>query len=132
MEIESAQIKSHNGSWLKLMSLVLIPPHKKGGKKSEVHEIEKKIRSYIILRVVDRIFGEWRREEEFLSRNLTKHIILSVADPGEGPGGPGSPLIFKPKWGPKGRKMFVFETAPPYLRVWMTAPPPYLRVWIRQ
>ena len=24
-----------------------------------------------------------------------------------------------------------FESAPPYLRVWMTAPPPYLKVWIR-
>ena len=25
----------------------------------------------------------------------------------------------------------VFETAPPYLRVWITPPPPYLKVWIR-
>ena len=114
MEIESAQIKSYNGSWLKLMSLVLIPPHKKGGKKSEVHEIEKKIRSYIILRVVDRIFGEWRREEEFLSRNLTKHIILSVADPGEGPGGPGSPL-FLDQNGARRAEKCLFLRPPPLI-----------------
>ena len=45
------------------------------------------------------------------------YYYYSVADPGE-------PLIFRPNWGPKGRKK-VFETAPPtYLRVWMTPPPP--------
>ena len=38
------------------------------------------------------------------------------------------PLIFRPNWGPKGRKIFFFvffffETRhPPYHRVWMTAP----------
>ena len=36
----------------------------------------------------------------------------TVADSGEGPEGPGSPLIFRPNWDPKGRKKF-FETAPP-------------------
>ena len=58
--------------------------------------------------------------DESLS-NLT--MKSSVADQGEGPGGPGSRLIFRPKWGPKGWKFF-FET-PPYLRVWMTGPPPH-------
>ena len=56
----------------------------------------------------------------------------SVADPGEGPGGP-APLISRLNWGSKGRKLFL-ETPPPprlYLRVWMTAPSPYLKVWIR-
>ena len=44
----------------------------------------------------------------------------SVADVGEGP----DPLIFRPKRGPKGRKIF-YEAGPPrYLRVWMTTPPP--------
>ena len=33
------------------------------------------------------------------------------------------PLIFRPKWGPKGRKKFFLRPgSPPYLRVWMTAP----------
>ena len=62
-----------------------------------------------------------------------------MADSGEGPGGAGPPL-FRPKWGPKGRKCFFLrpahplisgldDRAPPYLRVWMTGPP-YLRVWM--
>ena len=64
----------------------------------------------------------------FLSIEFHKH---SVADPGGGRGAR-PPLIFRPNWGPKGRKIF-FDTAPlpRYLRVWMTAPPPYLKVWIR-
>ena len=44
----------------------------------------------------------------------------SVADPGEGPGEPGSPLFFDQILF---RKKKLLETAPPpYLRVWMTAP----------
>ena len=42
-----------------------------------------------------------------------------------------SPLIFRPNWGPKGRKFLWGDRAPLYLRVWMTGPPSYLRVWIR-
>ena len=45
------------------------------------------------------------------------------------------PLIFRPNWGPKGRKNVFWrpgpplskgldDRLPPYLRVWMTAPPP--------
>ena len=60
----------------------------------------------------------------------------SVAERGEVPGGPPSPLIFRPNWGPKGPKKNFFVIAPPpppYLRVWMNAPlPPYLKVWIRR
>ena len=79
-------------------------------------------------------------------------ISLSDAEPGEKPGAPPL-LIFRPKWGPKGRKNFFGRPFPPllisgsgwpppslisgsgwpppsYLRVWMTAPPPYLRVWM--
>ena len=36
-----------------------------------------------------------------------------------------APLIFRPKWRPKGRKTFFWRPPPPpYLRVWMTRPPP--------
>ena len=39
---------------------------------------------------------------------------VAMADPGEGPGGPGPPY-FRPNWGPKDRK-FSFETEPPLSR----------------
>ena len=45
-------------------------------------------------------------------------LLLSLVDPGEG-----APLSFRPNWGPRGRKSFFLETAPPpYLRVLMTTP----------
>ena len=47
----------------------------------------------------------------------TFHGYLTVADPGEGSGGPPAPLMLRPNWGPKGGKFF-FETAP--------SPPPPL------
>ena len=55
---------------------------------------------------------------------LLGHFAVQWRIEGRGQGEPGSPLIFKPNWGPKGRKKF-FDTIPPpppYLRVWMTAP----------
>ena len=70
---------------------------------------------------------------------LLGHFAVQWRIQGRGPGEPGSLLIFKPNWGPKGRKKF-FDTIPPpppYVRVWMTAPPPptrstpYLKVWFR-
>ena len=51
-----------------------------------------------------------------------------MADPGERPG---SPLIFRPNWSPKGGKYLWGDRAAHYLRVWMTGPPSYLKVWIR-
>ena len=49
--------------------------------------------------------------------------------------GSGSPIIFRPNCGPRGRKNLFLEPPspppPPYLRVWMTGPRPYLKVWIR-
>ena len=45
-----------------------------------------------------------------------------MADPGEGPRGPGSPrlpLTFRPNWGPKGKENFLGDRAPPYLKVWI-------------
>ena len=47
------------------------------------------------------------------------NVITTVADQWEG-----LPLIFRPKWSPKGRKRFFLETSPPYLRVWMIPHPP--------
>ena len=58
---------------------------------------------------------------------------MSVADLGEKPGGP-APLIFRPNWGPKGRKQNLGRPPPPTcIRVAPPPPPPppYLKVWIR-
>ena len=41
-----------------------------------------------------------------------KHDQGSMADPGEGPGGP-TLLTFRPKWGPKGRKIFFWASPRP-------------------
>ena len=58
------------------------------------------------------------------------HVIVdcSVADPGEAHEGP-APLIFRPNWGPKGRKNVFWRPRPPrppFLRVWITGPPPLM------
>lgn len=55
------------------------------------------------------------------------HLPSSVANPGEGPGGP-TPLTFL-----QTEAKFFLETAPPppHLRVWMIHLRPYLKVWIR-
>ena len=54
---------------------------------------------------------------------LFSFITFAVADPGEGPEGPVPALIFRRKWGLKGRKKIFGNWAPPYLRAWLTAPP---------
>ena len=62
-----------------------------------------------------------------------------LADPGEGTGGPAPPpaLIFRPNWGPKGRKKIFWETGPSLISGSEFPPPPppppiwYLKVWIR-
>ena len=38
--------------------------------------------------------------------------LNTVADLGEGPGGSGPPLIFKPNWGPKGQKSVFWRSGP--------------------
>ena len=49
---------------------------------------------------------------------------------GRGAGGPGTPLFFRPNWGPKGWKKFIWDRSPPpFLRVWMTKPPVIWRFW---
>ena len=51
------------------------------------------------------------------------HVKWSSGGSRGGTRGARAPLIFRPKWGPKGRKFFL-ETPPPlYLRVWMTWSP---------
>ena len=58
----------------------------------------------------------------------------SVAEPGEGPGGTGSPLFLDQTEARRAEKSFLRPPPPrpPYLRVCMTGPPsPYLKIWIR-
>ena len=45
------------------------------------------------------------------SASRSKHLFLSVAD---GPGDPGPVLIFRPNWGPKGRRNFSETDLPPF------------------
>ena len=47
-----------------------------------------------------------------------------MADPGEGPGGPGPPLSIDQDEARRAEKLFLDTPHPPYLRVWMTPPPP--------
>ena len=47
----------------------------------------------------------------------------TVADPGEGPGGP-APLLLDQNEAQRGEKNFFGDRAPRYLRVWISAPPP--------
>ena len=49
--------------------------------------------------------------------------FYSVADPGEGPGGPRPPLFLDQTKARRVEKNFLKTCPPPYLRVWMTAPP---------
>ena len=67
--------------------------------------------------------------KEERKNSYTSHTSLQrnpVADPGEGPREPAPPpppLIFRPNWGPKGRKNSFGDRAAPFLRVWMTGAP---------
>ena len=55
-----------------------------------------------------------------------------MADPKEGPGGAGSPIILDQTETRRAEKKFLETCTPPFLRIWMIAPPPsYLKVWIR-
>ena len=81
------------------------------------------------------IFSPRQKLDKKLNRlNILKWSIpefYSVADRGEGPGGP-RPPYFQTKLRPEGSKKFFGDLPPPppYQRVWMTAPPPYLKVEI--
>ena len=68
----------------------------------------------------------WDNLQPVIKNNSIKP--LPVADPGEGSRG----LIFRPNWGPKGRKKVFTATAPPPLPNGLDDRPPYFKVWIRQ
>ena len=58
-----------------------------------------------------------------ISSGSNDHVKWSSGGSLGGTRGAWAPLIFRPNWGPKGRKIFL-ETPPPlYLRVWMTWSP---------
>ena len=79
----------------------------------------------------------------FWVNSVLKSLVSAftpVRNLGEGIGGIGHsappPLIFRPDWGPKGRRNFLGDRPPPpppppplYLRIWMIAAP-YLKVWM--
>ena len=58
---------------------------------------------------------------------------LTVADPGEGPGGPGPPLFFHQNEARSAEKNFFSRPGPPFSKGLddRTPPPPYLKFWIR-
>ena len=55
---------------------------------------------------------------------MRKQITFCNATTGSGGSRGGAPLIFRPNWGPKGRKSIFLRPGPPYIRVWMTGPLP--------
>ena len=58
--------------------------------------------------------------------------FYSVADPKEGPGGPGLPIILDQTETRRAEKIFFGDRPPPLnLRIWMTWTPPYLKIWIQ-
>ena len=59
------------------------------------------------------------KQLEFEHKKM-KSYLSAVADPGEGP------PLFLDYNAARGPKQNVFETRPPYLRVWMTGSPPLL------
>ena len=75
-----------------------------------------------ISKFLQRLFGFWLSLvlKEIMvpgrSFNLaaSKCIYKSVADPGEGPGGP-APRIFGPNCGPRGRKKFFLDRSTPII-----------------
>ena len=66
-------------------------------------------------------------KSESASKNVTTQLYYPVADPGEGPGGPGPPPYFWTKLRPEGPPIFFFWRLPPLfsgLRMTATPPPP--------
>ena len=64
----------------------------------------------------------WKKRE----KNTHKSYVTATKSSGGSKGGargartPPPPLIFRPNWGPKGRKNSFGDRATPFLRVWMT------------
>ena len=65
----------------------------------------------------------WRKKREKIHTQVIRHCNeIQWRIQGRGPGSPPPlpPLIFRPNWGPKGRKNSFGDRATPFLRVWMT------------
>ena len=70
---------------------------------------------------------------QFAGKSLGCRLFSKALLFREGSGGP-APLIFRPKWGPKGGKKVFGDCPPPLISGsgWPPHPlPPYLKVWIR-
>ena len=69
----------------------------------------------------------WRKKREKTHTQVIRHCNeIQWRIQGRGPGSPSPlppPLIFRPNWGPKGRKNSFGDRAAPFLRVWMTGAP---------
>ena len=69
----------------------------------------------------------WRKKREKIHTQVIRHCNeIQWRIQGRGPGSPPPlppPLIFRPNWGPKGRKNSFGDRAAPFLRVWMTGAP---------
>ena len=72
-------------------------------------------------------FRKSKYTEQLTREDVTE--LLTVANPGEGSGGP-SPLIFRPNWGPKGKKIF-WRPPPPIISGfgWPGTPLPTPLIW---
>ena len=72
------------------------------------------------------VFGSAIRKGNLWHLNtcMRKQITFCNATTGSGGSRGGAPLIFRPNWGPKGRKNIFLRPGPPYIRVWMTGPLP--------
>ena len=68
-----------------------------------------------------RVFME--RDKVDIYKNAKRTRPISAPDPGKGPGRPApphpAPLMFRAKWGPKGRKICFWTPPLPYLKIWI-------------
>ena len=75
-----------------------------------------------------------RNEKQILCKIWARVFVcfdgpsVAINSSGGSRGGARLPPYFWTKLRPEEK---FFQTTPPYLRAWMTAPPPYLRVWIQ-
>ena len=71
---------------------------------------------------------------QFAGKSVGRRLFSKALLFREGPGGP-APLIFRPKWGPKGGKKFFWRPPPPHLyqglddRPTPAPPPPSPLIW---
>ena len=72
---------------------------------------------------------------QFAGKSVGRRLFSKALLFREGPGGP-APLIFRPKWGPKGGKKFFWRPPPPHLYQGLDdrptpapPPPPFPLIW---